>query len=168
VTGALLAHATTTGGGGGGEANGVLILAGLAALAAALGLRTARQLAAPKAFAVAGLGVLLIGAGVVTTSEKQPAVTLTVLSPDPGASVEPDRPVPVSVEVKGGKVARSPSDSGGHLHLSVDGTLEQMPYGTTFEVTRPGGGTRCAWSMSTRSTWPTTRPSPSSCASTRF
>jgi hypothetical protein len=39
------------------------------------------------------------------------------------------------VRVANAPVARSPSSrSGGHLHLFVDGRLEQMPYGTESEL----------------------------------
>lgn len=136
MTGMLLAHVSSSGGGGGGGTN---VLAGLAVVAAAVRLRATRRLPGPAILAIVGSGVLLAVAGFVSRSDKRPEVTLTLLSPDPGASVRPDQPVPVSVEVVGGKVARSPAGSGGHLHLSVDGVLEQMPYWTTTEVSRPRG-----------------------------
>ena len=135
----LLAHVSSTGGGGGGGANLLYVLVGLGAVAAALGLR-ARGTGRDKgvwALLVAGAVVAVLG--FVSTSEKRPEVTLTLVRPDPGSSVRPDVPIPVMVDVQGGKVAGSPTDSGGHLHLSVDGTLEQMPYGTTAEVRLPRG-----------------------------
>jgi hypothetical protein len=140
MSGLLLAHASASGGGGGGGANLLLILLGLGAVAAALALRSGRpRVPDPAIWVLAGVGALVTVLGLVSPAEKQPEVTLTVLSPDPGASVRPDQPFPVSVEVKGGRVARSPKDSGGHLHLSVDGALEQMPYGTTTKIRVPRG-----------------------------
>ena len=135
----LIAHVSSTGGGGGGGTNVLLVLLGLAAVAAALGLRArgkARDLGV-WALLVVGAGVAVLG--FVSTGEKRPDVTLTLVRPDPGSSVRPDQPIPVLIDVQGGKVATSPTDSGGHLHLSVDGALEQMPYGTTAEVRLPRG-----------------------------
>lgn len=139
MTGALLAHVSTTGGGGGGGVNPVLILGGLALVAMGLGLRARRVDSGMPWWVFVGAGVALVVPGFVIAGEKQPEVTLTLLAPDPGSSVRPDQPIPVSVDVEGGKVAASPTDSGGHLHLSVDGALEQMPYGTTAEVRLPRG-----------------------------
>ena len=117
----------------------LLMVAGLGVVAAALGLRARHGASALRMGALLLVGIAVLALGLVSTGEKRPEVTLTVLSPDAGTSVRPDQPVPVSVDVKGGKVAGSPTDSGGHLHLSVDGKLEQMPYGTTAEVRLPRG-----------------------------
>lgn len=134
----LLAHASSSGGGGGGT-NLLLVLIGLGAVAAALGLRARGNPGGIRVWALLVGGVAVAVLGFVSTGEKRPEVTLTLLSPDPGSTVRPDEPVPVSVQVQGGKVATSPTDAGGHLHLSVDGALEQMPYGTTAEVRLPRG-----------------------------
>lgn len=135
----LLAHVSASGGGGGGGVNPVLIVGGLALVAVGLGMRArgARSGLVWWVYVVAGIALVI--PGFVTGPEKRPDVTLTLLSPDPGMSVRPDKPIPVSIDVQGAKVARSPTDSGGHLHLSVDGALEQMPYGTTAEVQLPRG-----------------------------
>ena len=138
VSPSLLAHVTSTGGGGGGGPNLLLVLAGLGVVAAAFGWR-ARGAPAVRVGAVVLAGVAVATLGLVSTGEKRPDVTLLLASPDPGAQVAANQPVPVTVQVIGGKVARSPTDSGGHLHLSVDGSLEQMPYGTTAEVRLPPG-----------------------------
>lgn len=130
----LLAHAGATGGGGGGGANLLLVLTGLGAVAAALGLRARGADRGIGVWALLGAGAAVAVLGFVSTGEKRPEITLVLLSPDPGTQVPADQPVPVSVDVQGGKVATSPTGPGGHLHLSVDGALEQMPYGTTAEV----------------------------------
>lgn len=135
----LLAHAASSGGGGGGGPNLLLMLAGLAAVAAGLGLRARPRVPQPAAWALLVAGVVVAVLGMVATTDQRPDVTLTLLSPDGGASVRADQPVRVAVDVKGGTVARSPTAPGGHLHLSVDGALEQMPYGTTAEVRFPRG-----------------------------
>lgn len=135
----LLAHTSATGGGGGGGANLLVVMAGLAIVAAALGMRSRDRSSPVRDGALVLVGVAVAAFGFVSTGEKRPEVTLTLLRPDPGSSVRPDQPVPVEIDVQGGKVARSPSDSGGHLHLAVDGALEQMPYGTTAEVRLPRG-----------------------------
>jgi len=138
MTSALLAHVSSSGGGGGGGSNFLLLLAGFAAVVAGLGVRS-REGRKPVAWLLVTVGVAVILTGFVWRDEPRPDVTLTLASPDPGVAVPADTPVPVSVSVIGGKVATSPTGSGGHLHLSVDGTLEQMPYGTTAEVRLPPG-----------------------------
>lgn len=43
------------------------------------------------------------------------------------------------VDLGGADIASSPDDDGGHLHLYVDGELQQMPYSTTMQVRlKPG------------------------------
>ncbi|HEX2040103.1 MAG TPA: hypothetical protein VHF47_10275 [Acidimicrobiales bacterium] len=135
----FLAHVSASGGGESGGVNVVLVLGGLALVAMGLGMRARRVHSGVAWWVYLVAGIALVVPGFVTGGEQRPEVTLTLLSPDPGASVRPDQPIPVSLEVKGGKVATSPTDSGGHLHLSVDGALEQMPYGTTTEVRLPRG-----------------------------
>lgn len=135
----LLAHVSSSGGGGGGRGNLLLVLSGLGAVAAALGLRARGRAQGMGVWALLVAGVAVAVLGLISTGDKRPDVTLTLLSPDPGSAVRPDEPVPVSVDVQGARVARSPTDSGGHLHLSVDGALEQMPYGTAAEVRLPRG-----------------------------
>jgi hypothetical protein len=133
MTEALLAHVSSTGGGGGGGPNLFLVLAGLAVVATALGMGS-RGASGMRVGLLVLVGVVVAAFGLVATGEPRPDVTLLLATPDPGTRVPANEPVPVNVEVVGGKVARSPTDSGGHLHLSVDGTLEQMPYGTRAEV----------------------------------
>ena len=136
----VLAHVSSTGGGGGGGgANFVLVLGGLAVVALGLAMRARGVRSGLGPWVLLAAGVALVIPGFVSTGEKRPDVTLTLLSPDPGSPVRPDVPIPINVDVQGGKVATTPTGKGGHLHLSVDGTLEQMPYGTTAEVRLPRG-----------------------------
>lgn len=137
---AALVVAHGAGGSGGGLADVVLLLAGAAALAAALQLRKRAGAAhtASRGLLVAGVGLLL--AGFVLSGGERGRVRLEVVAPEDGATVPAGEPVPVVVHVDGGRVASSPDDEeGGHLHLSVDGRLEQMPYGSEATVTLPPG-----------------------------
>jgi hypothetical protein len=48
--------------------------------------------------------------------------------------------VKIQIALEGASIARSVSDRGkGHLHIHVDGTLQQMSYSTSTEVTLPPG-----------------------------
>ncbi|HEX2267704.1 MAG TPA: hypothetical protein VHI97_05825, partial [Actinomycetota bacterium] len=52
-----------------------------------------------------------------------------------GARVDAASPVIVRVAVQNGSTATSPTDTtGGHLHLYLDGRLQQMPYTTEAQV----------------------------------
>ena len=70
----------------------------------------------------------------------RPDATVTILAPRDGATVPAGEPVELRVEVNGGSIARSPTDTEkGHLHLYLDGELQRMPYSTTADVTfQPG------------------------------
>ena len=80
---------------------------------------------------------LLVGAVVVgvvsflppVAGDAAPDATITILEPADGATLPADEPVAVRVAVENGRVAASPDDAeGGHLHLYLDGQLQQMPY----------------------------------------
>jgi hypothetical protein len=73
--------------------------------------------------------------GSVSSSDVQ----VNIVAPEEGATVEAGRPIAVEVEVEGAEIATSPQDQGGHIHVYVDGTLEQMPVGSTTTITlKPG------------------------------
>lgn len=64
-----------------------------------------------------------------------PQVDVTIVRPVVGSDVPAGEPVTVKVRLFGAQIATSPTDTdGGHLHLYVDGELQQMPYSTTAEV----------------------------------
>ncbi|MDQ1437514.1 MAG: hypothetical protein QOK43_1143 [Acidimicrobiaceae bacterium] len=142
-TAAILAHLTNVGGGGGGNSGAKLLMlvAGLGTLAAAARIRS-RHMDKPPwlPLIIAVVGVLLSLAGMVTPTAKRPKIYLTLISPDPGATVPANKEFDLLVNVDGGKLAPSPTaKSGGHLHLYVDGKLSQMPYGTKAVVELPPG-----------------------------
>lgn len=86
---------------------------------------------------VAGLG--LGAAGFVLTASS-PDATVSFVRPRAGTEVPANQPVSIQVRVEGGEVATSPTDlEGGHLHLYVDGRLQQMPYSDTTEIQLPPG-----------------------------
>lgn len=58
-----------------------------------------------------------------------------IVQPGEGERVAAGEPVTVRVALRNGKLARTPeSETGGHLHLYVDGKLQQMPYSKQMEV----------------------------------
>ena len=89
------------------------------------------------------LGIAAFGLGLVIDASPDPTAsnaTVQILQPSPGEEVPAGRPIDVAVELTNGSLALSPNDtSGGHLHLSVDGQLQQMPYTTEAQITlQPG------------------------------
>lgn len=69
---------------------------------------------------------------------KQPSTSsavVTIVRPVDGDTVRAGEPVPVTVDLANAPLARSAtSQAGGHLHLYVDGRLQQMPYALITEV----------------------------------
>lgn len=54
--------------------------------------------------------------------------SIVITSPAPGEVVEADKPVPIEFSLHGGQLASSPtSKDGGHLHVLVDGFVQNMP-----------------------------------------
>lgn len=141
----LLAHGGA--GGGSGSLRFLLLMAGFGALTVGVRLRAtvrsdgdgdgSRRPWLP--FAVGGLGIALVLAGVLWPVEDEPDIHLTVLRPAAGSIVPANQPVTVEVRVEGGRVADGEGDSGGRLRVSVDGRLQSMPSGATTEVTLPPG-----------------------------
>ena len=130
-----LAH--TIGGSGGVEIE--LLVVGAGVIAFGFGLRSSGSARRWMPYAVMALGAVTLGASLVvprlTRDAGQSFAEVSIVRPEPGARVAAGRPVPIEVEVANAPVADSPSSrSGGHLHLFVDGRLEQMPYGTDLEV----------------------------------
>jgi hypothetical protein len=86
---------------------------------------------AAAAFIVHNVG----GGGDVSSSD----VRLSIVAPEEGATLPVGEPIAIEVEVEGAEIATSPQDQGGHIHVYVDGTLEQMPVGATTTVTLKRG-----------------------------
>lgn len=128
-------------GGGDGDVRSFLLLFGGGALVlAGLAMRAReKHLVVSAAPIVAGVG-LVLGSFVFTGSDSErPDVHISITAPAEGATVPAGRPVPVVVAVDG-PIASGPEDrEGGHLHLSVDGKLQQMPYSKSAEVTLTPG-----------------------------
>jgi hypothetical protein len=67
-------------------------------------------------------------------------VSLVISTPKTGDTVAAGSPVEIEISLDGASIARSASDSGkGHLHIYVDGTLQQMPFATSSKVTLSAG-----------------------------
>lgn len=85
----------------------------------------------------ASLVLLALGAAAVTgaftvartSADEHQDASVTIESPADGATVAANEPVPVEVTLEGAELASETTDeSGGHLHVLVDGeTLEMIP-----------------------------------------
>jgi hypothetical protein len=123
-----------------GSANGLLLGAGVILLVGGIWSLMKRQ-AGPMGWlgVVAGLALAVTGF-VLALVPSGPDATVSFVEPRPGSEVAANEPVTVRVRVDGGELATSPTDpEGGHLHLYVDGRLQQMPYSTTAEIVLPSG-----------------------------
>ena len=128
--------------GGGGQLNGTLVLGG--AVLAGIGimlwaLKRGGRWAAPIA-AAAGVIVLSLGFIVPSVGGGTSDAVVSIVQPSNGARVPGGGPVLVRVAIQNGSIATSATDqSGGHLHLYVDGQLQQMPYSNQAMVNlQPG------------------------------
>ena len=147
----MIAHVTDVGGGGssgGGPLRLLMLIGGLGVLALAAKLRASQGAKDSKAakgakgkdkpwlpWVVGGLGLAMAVFGLVTPTKKNPEIYLTLLEPEPGATVAANQDVTLQVQVEGAKVAATPTaKEGGHLHLYVDDKLQSMPYGTNAAV----------------------------------
>jgi hypothetical protein len=136
------AYAHAVGSGAGVEIE--LLLVAVAVLFLGFRLRSAANAkpAAPWVAIGAGvaLAILAFALPQVTQSSKSSDASLRIVSPTDGAELAAGKPVAIEVDVRGGTVATSPTDTGkGHLHIYVDGELQQMPFSTSAEVRLPAG-----------------------------
>jgi hypothetical protein len=128
---------------GGGPLNTVLLLVGaLVALGGnQLRLRGGGRRTVGRVVTVVGIGLFVLGLVVdagPTPSSTQ--ATVRFIRPRPGAEVPAGRPTDVSVDLQNAQIALSPSSTtAGHLHLYVDGQLQQMPYATDTTITLDPG-----------------------------
>lgn len=117
----------------------LLIAAGLAFLGA-FTLRSLKPDKVGPAWALFGGGALLIVAAfVVPRVGGGTDATISFVSPTDGATVPAEQPITIEVDLEGGDLATSASDSGGHLHIYVDGSVISMPSSLTTEVTLEPG-----------------------------
>jgi hypothetical protein len=87
-----------------------------------------------------GLGVLSFALPQINKPTRPANISIQIASPEQGEAVPAGEPVQVRVDLTGVSIARSPTDTNkGHLHIYVDGQLQQMPYSTNARVTlKPG------------------------------
>lgn len=137
------AHAHGLGGSSGFEIG--LILLGLLLLGGALGYRARAGSNKTLAGVFVGLGgLLIVGSMLVPRGDEHGApagdVVVRILRPQDGAAVPVGEPVRIETQVTGADVARSASASdGGHLHIFVDGELQEMVFAAGTEVTLTRG-----------------------------
>jgi hypothetical protein len=82
------------------------------------------------------LGALSFALPQLNEADRPSNVSLAIVSPNPGETVRAGKPIEVEVGLTGAPIARSATDSGkGHLHIFIDGQLQQMPYSTSTTVT---------------------------------
>ena len=114
------------------QLNGTLVIAG--AVLAGIGimlwaLKKGGRWGAP---AVAAAGVLVLALGFIVPSLGGGGgsdAVVSIVEPSNGARVDAETPVTVRVALQNASIATSPTDTtGGHLHLFLDGQLQQMPY----------------------------------------
>jgi hypothetical protein len=130
----VLAHAGEEGG-----TSLPLLIAGAVVAAVGLGVWRSRRALAMVAL-VAGMGLAVLAFILPRIGAETPEAAVTISHPTDGQEVDAGEPLTVRVELRGAEVASSPTDSsGGHLHLYVDGELQQMPYSTTAEITLQRG-----------------------------
>jgi hypothetical protein len=128
---------------GGGPLNVMLMLLGGVIVVTGMRLRDRNPGAAAWGRGVTVIGIALFGLGLVVDAGPGPSASnasVVIVEPSAGEEVPAGRPVEIVVDLRNASIALSPSDpNGGHLHLYVDGQLQQMPYSTDARVTlQPG------------------------------
>jgi hypothetical protein len=121
-----------------------LLIAASLAFVAAFVVRSAKPDKQALAWVAFGAGVLLSGSAFIVPNLSDGSVSssdiqVNIVAPAEGATVAAGEPITVEVEVDGAELATSPADQGGHIHVYVDGTLEQMPVGGTTTITLKAG-----------------------------
>lgn len=122
--------------GGGGPNVPLLVVAGVALVAGIL-VGTSKRARAWMTWGA--LGVALVAGGLAfglpELGGAEGDAHVRFLEPADGERVAAREPFTVTIAVDGGRVATSEADTeGGHLHLYVDGNLEQQPSSTQFDV----------------------------------
>jgi hypothetical protein len=120
----VLAH--TVGGAGGPEIE-ILLLGGAAIVTAVLlFFQKNVHRAAPPVVLLIGIAAV-VGAFAINTGSDAGATRVTIVDPKPGDEVEAGEPVELEIAVTG-------QPEGSHVHVFVDGELEQMPSGLTAAI----------------------------------
>ena len=105
------------------------------------GLKKGGRWVAPLAVAIGlvvlGVGFFLrLGGGEEVSSD----AAVSIVQPSNGERVDAGKPVTVRVALQNATIATSPTDEdGGHLHLYLDGRLQQMPYTMEATIEVPAG-----------------------------
>ncbi len=94
--------------------------------------------------ATVAAGVIVLALGFIIRpgagGEVNSEAVVSIVEPSNGERVDAGKPVSVRVALQNGSIATSPTDeTGGHLHLYLDGKLQQMPYSMETKVEVPAG-----------------------------
>jgi hypothetical protein len=120
----VLAHGA---GGAGGPEIEFLVLGGAAIVTAVLlFFQKNVHRAAPPVVLLIGVAAV-IGAFAINTGPDAGAMRVTIVEPKPGDEVQAGEPVELELSVIG-------QPEGSHVHVFVDGALEQMPSGLTAAI----------------------------------
>lgn len=116
-----------------------LLVVGGAAFVAAFVLRSTKPDLNSAAWALFGLGATLAVAAVVIPalgdSGASTSATIRIVSPTSGSELPANDPFTVEVDLKGGDLATSATDTtAGHIHIYVDDFVVSMPTTTTAEI----------------------------------
>lgn len=124
---------------GGDQLNVTLVIAGAVLTGIGIVLWALKKGGRWAAPAVAAAGVIVLSLGFIAPSLGGDGAgsdaVVSIVEPANGARVDAASPVTVRVALQNGSIATSPTDTeGGHLHLYVDGQLQQMPYSTEAQI----------------------------------
>lgn len=131
----VLAHAG--GGAGGVHVEFLVISVALVVFAVVLYFRENVKTSSSVILVVVGLG---LGAGAFVFSSggtDVSNVSMSIVSPDDGATVPAGEPIDVEVELQGATTeptSATGDEITGHIHVFVDGQLLQMPTSTSTEI----------------------------------
>ena len=115
------------------------VLAGAAFLGAFV-YRSVRPDKVAPAWGLFALGAAFaVAAFIVPSLDGGTEARVAFSQPQDAATVPAREPIPIEIELTGGEIATSGSDSGGHLHVFVDGSVISMPSTTTTEITLDPG-----------------------------
>jgi hypothetical protein len=118
------------------------LLVAVAVIVLGLRLRASKDVRPAAGYIAIAIGVALLGAALVVPriGPPRPNVSITIVSPEQGDTVPAGEPLTIDTTVTGAQIASSAKDTkSGHLHVYVDGQLQQMPYSTSTQIKlKPG------------------------------
>ncbi|HEX2090251.1 MAG TPA: hypothetical protein VHI54_10050 [Actinomycetota bacterium] len=125
--------------GASGQLNPTFVIAGAVLTGIGIFLWSLRKGGRWAAPATAAAGVIVLSLGFILPSiglgGADSDAVVSIVEPRNGAQVAAGTPVTLRVAIQNGSIATSATDtSGGHLHLYVDGQLQQMPYSNLTQV----------------------------------